>query len=58
MLSIGAIVQGTIMLGLLAGVLVLFRPLLSGLLRALVLTVRPRRARSSGAINALPSQGA
>jgi len=45
LLSLAALVQGALVLALLASVVLFFRPLLSGLMRALVLTVRPRPAR-------------
>ena len=43
MLPIAELVRGALVLALLASVLLFFRPLLSGLLRALVLAVRLRR---------------
>ena len=45
LLPVAELVRAALMLSLLASLLVFFRPLLSGLLRALVLTVRPRAAR-------------
>ena len=50
-LSIADLVRIVLVLSLAASLLMFFRPLLSGLLRALVLTVRPRvrRQRSLGA---------
>ena len=49
-LSIADLVRIVLVLSLAASLLMFFRPLLSGLLRALVLTLRPRarRARSLG----------
>jgi hypothetical protein len=44
LLPLAALLRGALLLSLLASVLMFFRPLLSGLMRALVLTVRPRRA--------------
>jgi len=37
------LVQGALVLALLASTLLFFRPLLSGLVRALVVSLRPRR---------------
>ena len=45
LLSLTELVQGALVLALLACLVMFFRPLLSGLVRALVLTVRPRPAR-------------
>jgi len=45
LLSLTELLQGALVLALLASVVLFFRPLLSGLVRALVLTVRPRPAR-------------
>ena len=45
LLSLAALLQGALVLALLASLVLFFRPLLSGLVRALVLTVRPRPAR-------------
>lgn len=45
LLSIAELVRGALVLALVASLLMFFRPLLSGLVRALVLTVRPRTAR-------------
>ena len=45
LLSLTELLQGALVLALLASVVLFFRPLLSGLMRALVLTVRPRPAR-------------
>jgi hypothetical protein len=45
MLPVAELVRAALVLSLLASLLMFFRPLLSGLLRALVLTVRPRAAR-------------
>jgi hypothetical protein len=44
-LPLTGLVRGVLLLALLASFLLLFRPLLSGLVRALVLTVRPRLSR-------------
>lgn len=44
LLPIAGLVRAALMLALLASVALFFRPLLSGLVRALVLSVRPRRA--------------
>jgi len=44
-LSIADLVRIVLVLSLAASLLMFFRPLLSGLVRALVLTVRPRTAR-------------
>ena len=52
LLSIAELLRGALLLALLAAVLMFFRPLLSGLVRALVLTVRPRLPRP--ARNAAP----
>lgn len=52
LLSIAELLRGALLLALLATVLMFFRPLLSGLVRALVLTVRPRLPRP--ARNAAP----
>jgi uncharacterized membrane protein (DUF4010 family) len=48
-LSVADLVRIALVLALAASLLMFFRPLLSGLLRALVLTVRPRRPRTLGA---------
>jgi hypothetical protein len=45
LLSIADLVRGVLVLSLVASLLMFFRPLLSGLVRALVLTVRPRTTR-------------
>ena len=45
LLSIADLVRGALVLSLLVSLLMFFRPLLSGLVRALVLTVRPRTVR-------------
>ncbi len=45
LLSIADLLRGASLLALLAMILMFFRPLLSGLVRALVLTVRPRLPR-------------
>jgi hypothetical protein len=45
LLPVAELAHAALMLSLLASLLMFFRPLLSGLLRALVLTVRPRAAR-------------
>jgi hypothetical protein len=52
LLSVGELVRAALVLSLLASLLMFFRPLLSGLLRALVLTVRPRAARRQPAAGA------
>lgn len=52
LLPIADLVRAALVLSLLASLLMFFRPLLSGLLRALVLTVRPRSARRQPAANA------
>lgn len=52
LLPVAELVRAALVLSLLASLLVFFRPLLSGLLRALVLTVRPRAPRRQ------PSAGA
>ena len=44
-LSIADLVRIVLVLSLAASLLMFFRPLLSGLVRAFVLTVRPRTAR-------------
>ena len=46
-LPIFDVVRGALLLALLASSLMFFRPLLSGLVRALVLTVRPRLSRQA-----------
>ena len=48
MLSLAAILRGAFMLSLLASLLMFFRPLLSGIVRALVLAVYPRPCRARG----------
>jgi hypothetical protein len=48
MLSIATILRGALMLSLLASLLMFFRPLLSGIVRALVLAVYPRSYRARG----------
>jgi hypothetical protein len=45
MLPVAELVRAALVLSLLASLLMFFRPLLSGLLRALVLTIRPRTPR-------------
>ena len=60
MLSIAAVVRAALMLALLASLLMFFRPLLSGILRALLLAVRSGMARkpalrAAAAEPALPS---
>ncbi|WP_168710111.1 hypothetical protein [Massilia sp. Mn16-1_5] len=45
LLSVADLVRGVLVLSLVASLLMFFRPLLSGLVRALVLTVRPRTPR-------------
>ena len=52
LLSIAELLRGALLLALLAMILMFFRPLLSGLVRAFVLTVRPRLPRP--ARNAAP----
>jgi hypothetical protein len=52
LLSVAELVRAALVLSLLASLLMFFRPLLSGLLRALVLTVRPRAARRQPAAGA------
>ena len=52
MLPVAELVRAALLLSLLASLLLFFRPLLSGLLRALVLTVRPRAARRPPAAGA------
>jgi hypothetical protein len=47
LLPIADLAIGALALALLAGLVMFFRPLLSGLVRALVLTVRPRRLPKS-----------
>jgi hypothetical protein len=47
-LSIADLVRSGLMLSLLASLLMFFRPLLTGIVRALVLTVRPRAPRDIG----------
>jgi hypothetical protein len=42
--SVAELVRGVLVLSLLASLLMFFRPLISGLVRAFVLTVRPRPA--------------
>jgi hypothetical protein len=51
-LSIADLVRIVLVLSLAASLLMFFRPLLSGLLRALVLTVRPRTARRARSLGA------
>ena len=48
-LPLADLVRGVLALALLASVLIFFRPLLSGLVRALVLSVRPRLSRQERA---------
>ncbi|KQQ88416.1 hypothetical protein [Massilia sp. Leaf139] len=45
LLALADLLRGALVLALLGCVLMFFRPLLSGLLRAFVLTLRPRPAR-------------
>ena len=49
MLLIAELVRGALVLALLASVVLFFRPLLSGLVRAFILTVRPRLSRQERA---------
>jgi hypothetical protein len=51
-LSIADLVRIVLVLSLAASLLMFFRPLLSGLLRALVLTVRPRAPRHPRSLGA------
>ena len=51
-LSIADLVRIVLVLSLAASLLMFFRPLLSGLLRALVLTVRPRAPRRPPTVGA------
>jgi hypothetical protein len=44
-MSFSQVILGLFSLALVAGLLMFFRPLLSGIMRALVLTVRPRLTR-------------
>lgn len=44
-LPLAELVRGALVLALLASLILFFRPLLSGLVRALVLSVRPRLSR-------------
>ncbi|MGJ9418575.1 hypothetical protein ACHAC9_12525 [Massilia sp. CMS3.1] len=46
---IAELVRGALVLALLASVVLFFRPLLSGLVRAFILTVRPRLSRQERA---------
>lgn len=48
-LPIADLVRGALALALLVSVLMFFRPLLSGLVRALMLSVRPRLSRQERA---------
>lgn len=50
--SVADLVRAVLVLPLVASLLMFFRPLLSGLVRAFVLTVRPRTARCARAIGA------
>jgi len=50
--SVAELVRGVLVLSLVASLLMFFRPLISGLVRAFVLTVRPRPARRPRVINA------
>jgi hypothetical protein len=52
MLPLADLVRAVLVLSLLASLLMFFRPLLSGLVRALLLTVRPRAARRRPAVSA------
>jgi hypothetical protein len=52
MLPVAELVRAALVLSLLASLLMFFRPLLSGLVRALVLTVRPRAARRQPSVSA------
>jgi hypothetical protein len=52
MLPVADLVRAALVLSLLAGLLMFFRPLLTGLVRALMLTLRPRTPRRQ------PSAGA
>ena len=45
LLSIADLARGILVLSLVVSLLMFFRPLLSGLVRALILTVRPRSTR-------------
>lgn len=49
LLPIADLAIGALVLALLAGLVLFFWPLLSGLVRALVLTVRPRRVAKNAA---------
>jgi hypothetical protein len=49
--SVADLVRAVLVLSLVASLLLFFRPLFSGLLRAMVLTVRPRPARRPRAAN-------
>jgi hypothetical protein len=50
--SVAELVRGVLVLSLVASLLMFFRPLISGLVRAFVLTVRPRPARRPRVIGA------
>jgi hypothetical protein len=50
--SVADLVRAVLVLSLVASLLMFFRPLLSGLVRAFVLTVRPRAARRPRVIGA------
>jgi hypothetical protein len=50
--SVAELVRAVLVLSLVASLLMFFRPLLSGLVRAFVLTVRPRAARRPRVIGA------
>jgi hypothetical protein len=52
MLPVAELVRAALVLSLLASLLMFFRPLLSGLVRALVLTVRPRAPRRQRSVSA------
>ncbi|MFL6674767.1 MAG: hypothetical protein ACJ8LG_15920 [Massilia sp.] len=55
--SFAQVVRAVFSLSALAGFVMFFRPLLVGIARALVLTVRPRRARDHAKLAAIASRG-
>jgi len=55
MLPLAMLVRGTLVLALLAGFVLFFRPLLLGVVRALLLLVRPGTRRARPAAGALGS---
>ena len=58
LLPLASLLRGAFVLALLVSFMLFFRPLLSGIVRALLLLVRPRPAREAGRIDGTLGSGA